>query len=143
MVMDGRWRAVAGVDILQRCVIQKLAHGRIRPSSGCRSDACDVDHFNKLTDEPRSGLLGGLKSICRQQHLQRSSSRSSRSSSPKVATLVRETRIREEKQHQGSACANGRCAFLNVCMGSPGFCSSALLHSDDQDVRLILGEPIT
>lgn len=142
MVMDGRWRAVAGRDILQRCVIQKLAHGRIRPSSGCRSDACDVDHFNKLSDEPRSGLWGGgaLKGICRQQHLQRSSSRSS---SPKVDTLVRETRIREEKQHQGSACANRQHAFFNVCMGSPGFCSSALLHSDDQDVRLILREPIT
>jgi len=133
MVMDGRRGAVAAVHILQRCIIQSLAHGRIRPSSECRSDVCDVDHFIKLTDEPRSGLWG-LKDSGRQRQQQRSSSSKSSRSSPKVDTLAREkpgSVKRSNNKIPLSRMANVH--FGNVCMDSLANFSSALLHQCEAD----------
>lgn len=67
-------------------------------------NACDVDHSNKLTDEPRSGWVCPALSAA-------GSSKSS--SSPKMETRVRETRIRGKRQHQDSDCVSRQSATLS------------------------------
>lgn len=96
--------------------------GRICPSSGCRSDACDVDHFNKLTDEPRSGLLEGSRAPAG-------------NSSCRVAAAAAARRWTPSSERPGSVKRSNikfpfvqvsNVHFGNVCKGSP---ASALQHS--------------
>lgn len=137
MVMDRRRGAVAAVDILQRCIMQNLAHGRIRSSSECRSGACDVDHFIKLTDEPRSGLLG-LKRSCRQQQWQHGQQQ-------KQQQLPEGGHPSPERNPDPSREATtgfrshmmANVHFGNVCMDSLANSPSALLHHGDQNARLV------
>lgn len=92
--------------------------GRICPSSGCRSDACDVDHFNKLTDEPRSGLLEGSRapagsSSCRVAAAAAAARRWTPSSERPGS--VKRSNIKFPLVQMANV------HFCNVCMGSPAF----------------------